>query len=270
MKGVLKGIGFFALYFVLTMLFQMLLSIAFMAVGAAGGIREEDALMTFANNNLLGMTIFSGILIMIVFFMIFRFRKADIKKEWKLRRFKIKEVVLPIIVAFSYSFIFALITYNMELENSVMIQNSAEYYSGVCSGLGSVLLILNLLIIAPISEEIALRGIVYTRVEKTTNPAVAIVVSSLLFGLMHIMVGGIVLVIGAILMGIVFGLIYYKTNSLFICFIAHSIANLPDFILSNHSIFSNGMLIALTIGVGLIFIIGTILMVKKSERTAES
>lgn len=265
MKGILKGIGFFALYFLLTMLFQLFSSMVFMAFGAAGGIRDENALMTFANNNLLGMTIFSGVLIIIVFFMIFRFRRADVKKEWKLCCFKIKDVVLPIIVAFSYSFIFALITYNIELENSVMIQNSAEYYSGVCSGLGLVLLITNLLFIAPISEEIALRGIVYTRVEKTTNPVVAIIVSSLLFGLMHIMAGGIVLVIGATLMGVVFGFIYYKTNSLLVCFIAHSIANLPDFILSNHSVISTRMLIILTIGFGVFFIIGIILMIKKSE-----
>lgn len=270
MKGILKGIGFFALYFVLTMLFQLFSSIVFMAFGAAGGIRDEDALMTFANNNLLGMTIFSGVLIVIVFFVIFRLRKADVKKEWKLCCFKIKDVVLPIIVAFSYSFVFALITYNIELENSVMIRNSAEYYSGVCSGLGLVLMIMNLLIVAPISEEIVLRGIVYTRVEKTTNPVVAIMVSSLLFGLMHIMAGGPVLVIGAMLMGVVFGLIYYKTNSLLICFIAHSIANLPDFILSNHSVFSTRILITLTIGFGVLFIMGIILMIKKSEATAKS
>lgn len=270
MKGILKGIGFFALYFVLTMVFQLFSSIVFLAFGAASGIRDEDALIAFANNNLLGMTIFSGVLIIIVLYMIFRFRKADIKKEWKLRCFKIRDVVLPIIVAFSYSFIFALITYNIELENSVMIQNSAEYYSGVFNGLGLALLILNLLIIAPISEEIALRGIVYTRVEKTTNPIVAIIISSLLFGLMHIMAGGIVLVIGAILMGVVFGLIYYKTNSLLICFISHSIANLPDFILSNHSGFSTRMLIKLTIGLGLLFIVGMILMIRKSETTVNS
>lgn len=266
MKGILKGIGFFALYFVLTMFFQTILSIAFMAFGAANGIRDENSLVNFANNNLLGMTILSGVLTIIVLFLIFRFRKADIKQEWKLHCFKIKDIVLPIIVAFSYSFIYALITYDMALENSVMIRNSVEYYSGVCRGLGLVFMIINLLIIAPISEEIALRGIVYTRVEKTTNATAAIIISSLLFGLMHIAAGGIVLIIGAILMGIVFGLIFYKTNSLFLCFIAHSVANLPDFILYNHPLFSNEMLIILKIAFGLVFVIGIILMLKKKAQ----
>lgn len=269
-KGILKGIGFFVLYFVLTMFFQLILSTVFMAFGAANGIRDENSLVNIANNNLLGMTMLSGILVVIVLFLIFRFRKADIKKEWKLHCFKIKDIVLPIIVAFSYSFIYALITYDIALENSVMIQNSVEYYSGVCRGLGFVFMMINLLIIAPISEEIALRGIVYTRIEKTTNAAAAIMISSLLFGLMHIGAGGIVLVIGAILMGAVFGLIFYKTNSLFICFIAHSVANLPDFILSDHPDFSNGMLMILKIVFGLVFITGMIFMLKKSERALNS
>lgn len=266
MKGILKGIGFFVLYFVLTMFSQLILSTVFMAFGAANGIRDENSLIDFANNNLLGMTILSGILTILVLFLIFRFRKADIKNEWKLHCFKIKDILLPIIIAFSYSFIYALITYNVALENSVMIQTSVAYYSSICRGLGAVFMVLNLLIIAPISEELALRGIVYTRVEKTTNAAVAIIISSLLFGLMHIAAGGIILIIGAILMGAVFGLIFYKTNSLFICFIAHSVANLPDFILSGHPSFSNEMLIILEIAFGLVFVIGIILMLKKNKQ----
>ncbi|MDE6606206.1 MAG: CPBP family intramembrane metalloprotease [Lachnospiraceae bacterium] len=266
MKGILKGIGFFALYFGLTICFQMLLSMVFMGFGAFLGLRDENALIYFANNNILGMTMLSGVLVVTVLFFIFKARKADIKKEWKLCRFQIKEMVLPIIVAFSYSFIYALMIYDIELDNSVMIQNSVTYYSGVCRGLGLVFMIINLLIIAPVSEEIALRGIVYTRVEKTTNAAAAIMISSLLFGVMHIAAGGIVLVIGAMFMGAVFGLIFYKTDSLFICFIAHSAANLPDFILSGHSAFSNGVIMVLKCVFGLVFIIGMILMLKKREK----
>ena len=47
---------------------------------------------------------------------------------------------------------------------------------------------------------------------------------------MHFAAGGGILVIGAILMGAVFGYIFYKYNSLWICIISHIVANLPDFI----------------------------------------
>lgn len=265
MKGIIKGIGFFALYFGLTICLQMILSMIFMGFGAFSGLRDQNALIDFVNSNILGMTMLSGVLVVTALFFIFKVRKADIKKEWKLRRFQLNELVLPVIVAFSYSFLYALMIYDIELDNSVMIQNSATYYSGICRGSGLVFMIINLLIIAPVSEEIALRGIVYTRVEKTTNAAAAIVISSLLFGVMHIAAGGIVLVIGAMLMGTVFGLVFYKTNSLFICFIAHSAANLPDFILSGHPAFSNEVMLVLKCVFGLVFIIGMIFMFKKSE-----
>lgn len=106
---------------------------------------------------------------------------------------------------------------------------------------GTIMMVVNLLIIAPMAEEIALRGIVYTRIEKTTNAVTAIIVSSVFFGLMHLMAGGIILMIGATLMSLVFGYIFHKSKSLWVCIIAHAVANLPDFILNNKPNISNGI-----------------------------
>ena len=91
-----------------------------------------------------------------------------------------------------------------------MISKSVVFYNEIIPLFGIVLMVANLLIIAPVTEEIALRGIVYTRVEKTTNAVTAIIVSSILFGLMHFMAGGMVLVIGAMLMALIFGYIFYR------------------------------------------------------------
>ena len=106
-------------------------------------------------------------------------------------------------------------------------------------------MILNVLVIAPVAEELALRGIIYTRIEKELKPIVAIIVSAVLFGLMHFMAGGIILVAGAAIMGLVFGLLMYKYRSLWICIIAHICANLPDFIYSKERFASNGLKIGL-------------------------
>jgi len=122
--------------------------------------------------------------------------------------------------------------------------------------LGFVLMALNLLLIAPAAEEIALRGIVYTRVDKTTNSITAIAVSSVLFGLMHIAAGGIVLVIGAMLMAAVFGYIFYKFDSLWICIIVHAAANLPEFILYGHPAISDNMLWGLKVFFACAFAVG--------------
>ena len=75
MKGVWKAIAYFIMYFVLTMIFQVLLSVGFMAIGAANGLREEALLAEFVNNNILGITVISGILTVFVLYIVFKVRK---------------------------------------------------------------------------------------------------------------------------------------------------------------------------------------------------
>ncbi|MCM1268269.1 MAG: CPBP family intramembrane metalloprotease [Bacteroidales bacterium] len=227
MKNILRAIGYFIIYIMLTILLQGLLSVLFMGIAALKGTRDEAQIIAFANNNILGITVFSGILTIVVFYLIFKIRKKDIKTEWKLNRFDVRELLLPIILSFSYSFLFALITYDMTMENSAMIADSAAWYSGLFPLLGFFMTAVNLLLIAPVSEELVLRGVIYTRIEKTGRPLAAIVISSLLFGCMHIAAGGSILVIGSIFMGAVLGYILYRYDSLWMCMIAHAAANLP-------------------------------------------
>lgn len=150
-----------------------------------------------------------------------------------------------------------------------MIHNSAEYYSNILSGLGIIMMIINLILIAPISEEIALRGIVFTRIETTTNPITAIIVSSILFGLIHLMAGGIILVVGAFIMGAMLGLIFYKTNSLFACFIAHAVANLPEFIFYDNPQLSSNLRILLEIVSCMVFIFSIIFLLRTNPANSD-
>lgn len=268
MKGLLKAIGYFLLYFLMTFMIQALLSVGLMAIAAAQGLRDEKLIVEFANDNILGMTVVSGVLTILILFLIFKIRKKDVKKEWKLNPFKMKDALEAVIVSFSASFVFSMFTYNDPAENSIMISKSVEYYSNIAPMLGILLMMVNLLCIAPIAEEIALRGIVYTRVEQATNSFWAIVLSSVLFGLMHIGAGGAALAVGAMVMAIVFGCVYNKCNSLWVCIIAHIAANLPDFILFRHPTISQSLHMGLTIlfvcifGAGMYF-----LMIKKNHKS---
>lgn len=266
MKGIWKSIAYFVLYFGLTFIFQMLLSMAFMAIGAANGLNDKTLLMEFANNNALGMTVISDILFILVLYLVFKLRNKKVKQEWKLNQFKAKSVVLALLIAFSFSFLFALCTYNVSMENSLMISKSVDFYNGIVPAFGNILMGVNLLVIAPITEEIALRGIVYTRVEKTTNAVTAIIVSSVLFGIMHFIAGGIVLVIGATLMSLIFGYIFYKFKSLWVCILSHAVANLPDFILYNKPDISGGIFWGLIIFFVCVFIAGVCVIQKTTQK----
>lgn len=265
MRGIWKAIAYFVLYFGITMILQMLLSIVFMAIGAANGLNDETLIMEFANNNILGMTVISSILTVLILYFVFKLRKKQVKQEWKFSQFNIKSAVLASLIAFSFSFLFALCTYNMAMENAQMISESVGYYNKIVPLFGTIMMMVNLLVIAPITEEIALRGIVYTRVEKTTNAVTAIIVSSILFGLMHPIAGGIVLVIGAVLMALILGYIFYKFKSLWVCIIAHAAANLPDFILYSKPDISVGLCWGLAIIFTGVFIAGVCVIQKTTH-----
>ena len=79
----------------------MLLSIVFCAIGAANGLNDETLIMEFANNNILGMTVISGILTVLVLYLVFKLRKKQVKQEWKLNHFKIKNFALASVISFS-------------------------------------------------------------------------------------------------------------------------------------------------------------------------
>ena len=90
--------------------------------------------------------------------------------------------------------------------------------------------------------------------------------SSVLFGIMHFMAGGIVLVIGATLMSLLFGYIFYKFKSLWVCILSHAVANLPDFILYNKPDISCGIFWGLIIFFVCVFIAGVCVIQKTTQK----
>ena len=268
MKGLLRGIGYFLLYMVFTIVIQVALSFVIIQIAAGIGINGQAEIEDFANKNILGMTIVSGILTILFLYLIFKIPKKDIRNEWKLNSFAFRDIIKTCVLTFSLSSVFSLLTLNADIENSRLIASSAEYYSSMVPFLFFFLMILNLLVIAPIAEELALRGIVYTRIEKKSNHIVAIIVSAVLFGLMHFMAGGIILVAGTAIMGLVFGLLIYKYKSLWVCIIAHICANLPDFIYTKERMTSYGVKIGLICVFSVAFL--AVLFSKKRKKSANN
>ena len=86
-------------------------------------------------------------------------------------------------------------------------------------------------ITAGVTEELLMRGYIQTRLtEIYKNHWIGIVVSALLFGLLHCTYGTISQIIGPFVMGLVFAIFYYKYRSISILIIVHF---LIDFIALN-------------------------------------
>lgn len=90
-------------------------------------------------------------------------------------------------------------------------------------------LILMAVVMAPLFEEIVFRGIIMKGlINKGTKPKTAIIISAVIFGLVH---GNPWQFVGAVLLGSVLGLVYYKTKSLLLPILLHVFNNLCSAIL---------------------------------------
>ena len=119
-----------------------------------------------------------------------------------------------------------------------------------------IILIISVTIVAPIYEEIIFRGILLKGMSKKINPVIAIVVSALLFAIVHM---NIPQGINAFLLGIALGFIYLRTGSIYLSIFAHFVNNLLA--LSISSLFS---LIGGKYGIeihGIFLLIGIILLI---------
>ena len=92
-----------------------------------------------------------------------------------------------------------------------------------------VQLIFSLLILA-FGEEITFRGLVQKRLEWVMNPIYAILLTSFFFSLMHISSGNSLVVTIDLTMifidSVLFGIIFYKTNNIYMSWVAHAIGNI--------------------------------------------
>ncbi|WP_242216743.1 CPBP family intramembrane glutamic endopeptidase [Bacillus cereus group sp. BfR-BA-01380] len=91
----------------------------------------------------------------------------------------------------------------------------------------SVIYILSVAVITPVKEEIMYRGILYRFLEKKYHFLVGLIVSSVVFGLLH---GG--FPITAMIMGMVLAILYKKTQSILPSMILHIVWNLTVSILT--------------------------------------
>lgn len=105
--------------------------------------------------------------------------------------------------------------YTQSLMKSLSESNQSSAMPIINQFLGTV----NLVIIAPITEEFIFRGVILHRLAEKWNIPIAIWVSSIIFGLLHPNP------IGISALGIAWALIYLKTKNLIVPIVAHAMNN---------------------------------------------
>ncbi len=111
---------------------------------------------------------------------------------------------------------------------SIFPQSEQDYQETLQSLIKSpITSILQVCIIAPIIEEILMRGFVLGGLKNSYGAVGALFISALFFAILHF---NMVQTLSAFVCGIILGLLYIKTNSIICCIIAHSGYNLISYI----------------------------------------
>lgn len=240
-KNILKAIGYFMIYFLVSEAVSFIYM--FIYIFAYLSKLGYDKVLTIVENSqeftmllqemlekLLAQTtiisIISSVVVLLVLFIIFKARKKNIKEELLINKID-KRAILPIILMGLALNIFteiliSIIPFSEELLMQYS-QNVALAFSG-----NTLIDIIAVAIIAPIIEEIVFRGLVFTRLNKGINTVVAVILSSLLFAIMHMQL---IWIIYAFIFGIIFNLIYIRFKSLLANILLHMSYNSVPFIL---------------------------------------
>lgn len=199
----------------------ILLLIAFLIQILGGVIGAIVKGKEFQNSSELILCI-SFISEIIIIFIGLKKAKTPLKKIFESPKTNIKDILFLMVLVVGTWFVMAGLTIiyinhsqaareTQEKLSSILLGSSKEWFS-----------ILSVVIIAPILEEIVFRGIILQGFLKNYSITKAIIITAVLFGLFH---GNIVQTPLVILLGIVLGVIYIKTGSLFMCIAGHALNN---------------------------------------------
>lgn len=192
-------------------LLYLFLAIAFINIGAL--VQSIDVIK--------GLLFTEYILILIPSLLLILIMKVPIKKFLRLNKISFKQILLIIIITiFTYPmavflqgiFLTLLDSFTDFIPNQIPTPNSSESY----------LYGLFVMAITPgICEEFMFRGVILNAYDKLGYKK-SIIITAALFGMFHFTL---VNFIGPFVLGIVFGIMVYKTNSIYTSMIAHSINN---------------------------------------------
>ena len=212
------------------------------------------------SQNVLSMVIyallFSSIFNILYFVIVFK-----IKKENTIKKVSIVDIVkylgFGVLFNLMISFILHIVSgiiptsANLELENMTNTIMSGNFF----------IVLLSVGILGPIVEELVFRYGIFKQLEKI-NYIFAIVISSFLFGIMHM---NLVQSTYAMLLGVLFAFVYYKTNNLIYPILLHVGINSSSVIASK--LFSSDWLgLGVCVSVSLIAILVVVLFDMKNKQ----
>lgn len=232
MKKGLKAIGkatvYFGVYFLVQIIVSAIYSIVLstkltMEMMATGNELDmlllEEQLMEAIMGEAMMMTFISGIVVLLLFWLVFLIRKKKLVKEVAIRPIPVKGILPVALMAAGFNVVTSVIVSCIPWPESWMesyITNASAIDNSLIAWITAVLM-------APILEEIVFRGLIYTRLKKGLPMIAAAIITSLIFGTVH---GTIIWAIYTFIFSMVLIWVFERFQSLTACIILHMAYNL--------------------------------------------
>ena len=232
MRKGLKAIGKATVYFGVYFLVQIIVSAVYSVVLSTKLTMEmmetgeelnmvllETQLMEAIMAEAMTMTLISGIVVLLLFGLVFLIRKKNLLKEVMIRPIPAKGILPVAVLAVCFnvitSVIISLIPWPEAWMDSYITNSSAID--------GSLMAWITAVLMAPVLEEIVFRGLMYTRLKKGLPIIAAAVITSLVFGTVH---GTVIWAIYTFVFSMVLIWVFERFQSLTACIVLHMAYNL--------------------------------------------
>ena len=164
-----------------------------------------------------------------VIFMIRKSKTGDTTFNFKIENKRI----IPLVIFATIALLFGI---NTPLSNLIPMPDMMKRVFFDLFGHNGIFSFLMIVIAAPVLEELIFRGIVLDGLLKNYSPVKSILISSLLFGFVHLNPWQF---ISAFILGCFIGWIYHKTRSLSFAILIHATNNFIGFLISYSSDYSS-------------------------------
>ncbi len=212
----MKYVKAFVWPFIAFIIYLLVQVVAALPMGVALGINPNSDKALWMSVTLLVSSIITPIVLMLM-------PPYDLRHSFKSVGCKYEVAIIGVWAVVLGLFGFNILSERMDLANWM-----EEIFLGMSK---NVIGILAIGVFGPICEEVVFRGgIMRPLLKKGLNPWAAIIVSALIFGLAH---GNPAQIPFAALLGVVFGVVYYRTGSLIITTICHILNNCISVLLMN-------------------------------------
>lgn len=220
-----KAAAYLGAYFGAQMMVSFIVSFVLAMIVSAKMVMENGALdmdaytekvMTSLSSAMYYILIISGLLTILIFFIVAKIRKKKFMQTAELNKLK-GATVAPIIICgiafnFTISYLMNLIPFPQDWIDSYQASSSE-----VLGGTGIALWI-SVVIMAPIVEELTFRCFMYTRLKQGMPTWIAIIVTSLVFGCVH---GTIIWAMYTFVFSLALIYVFERTKSLWSSIIFH-------------------------------------------------